>query len=143
MTTNQEAPNFDFSVYWKKIGSPTPLPYKPSDRNFQSKNTNKQGYDNNWIFNLNDPSKKIYLIEHFRKEFDPSTDLSEYTLGIQFNNPTGPGLPDEPSWLAVGNQHMQGRILQGIKDYKVEFDLSQLKSALTGTSNESMADQGV
>lgn len=122
---------YDFSVYWKK--GKNIITKTGSKRTYRSQNT--ELLKGNWIFNGIGDS--IYYLEHFRQFFPKDTDLSSYTLGIEFNNTEG--LPKYPSWLAVGDHAMQGEFVNDDPKY-IEFNLSVLKDGLTAGEK---ATQGV
>lgn len=138
-TSEVTSDGYDFSIYWIKNGKQ--IDYKKSERNFFSQPEYPDHptiYGNNWIFNQ-DSNKKLFRLEHFRQEFPVNEDLSEYTLGISFDQKAG--LPKQKSWLALGRNFMEASKTiynSRTNEYKVEFDLKELRSALVGT-----ADQGV
>ena len=118
--------DFDFSLYWKKDGQT--ITKTGSKRTYRSQNI--EPTEGNWIFNGNGHS--IYLLEHFRQAFPKDTDLSKYTLGIEFNQTEG--LPEKESWLAVGDHAMKGKFVSGTNRKKIEFNLSGLKDGLIGSN---------
>lgn len=127
--------NYDFSIYWKKNGNQ--ITDTVSKRTYRS--LNSDSFKNNWVFNSSQES--IYLLEHFRQEFEAGEDLSQYTLGIRFNNIEG--LPSSESWLAVGDHEMKGTF-PNLKDKRfIEFNLCDLREGLVGTTSAEKATQGV
>ena len=102
---------FDFSVFFLDKQDnlvPDGQIFKRSDRRtFTS--TSPNHFNDIWDFNGNSSIfDKLVYYENFRYAVDPTIDLSEYTLGIKFNDVDFQSVPDIPSWLAIGDDAMEG-----------------------------------
>lgn len=115
---------FNFSVFFlDKKGNVVPdgQIFRRSDRRTFS-STSPSRFNDIWDFNGNsDINDKLTYLENFRYAVNPGLDLSEYTLGVKFNDINDQSVPDIPSWLAIGDRAMEG--VQGA-DNTVLFDLS-------------------
>ena len=124
---------FDFSVFFidkktKKL-VPDGQIFKRSDRRtFTS--TSPNHFNDIWDFNGNSSIfDKLVYYENFRYAVDPKIDLSKYKLGIKFNDVDFQSVPDIRSWLAIGDEAMEG---EPGADNTVLFDLSD-KHIITTT----------